>query len=114
MGFEVVRISGICSGRTWSHSNRCVIFPHQGRRMIETMQRAKTLVTTGTALPQIPVRHDIPQEAVFRIGCDLLEACLTAILALGPARASIQAKSTPTKKRTRSRRSRCNIHRLRL
>jgi hypothetical protein len=70
--------------------------------MIETMQRAKTLVTTGTAPPQIPVRHDIPQEAVFRIGCDLLEAPLTAILVLGPARASIKTKSTRAKKPTRT------------
>src|SRR5689334_9121752 len=91
-----------------------MIFPHQGRRMIETMQCAKTLTTTDTAPPKIPVRHDIPQETVFRISCDLLEARLTAILALGPTRASIQTKSTPAKKRIRSRGSRCNIHRFRL
>jgi hypothetical protein len=94
--------------------DRRMIVSQQGRRMVKTTQHPKTLVTIDAAPPQIPVRHDIPQEAVFWISYDLFEALLAAILARGPVRTSIQTKRRFAKKRTRSRGSRRNIHRFRL
>src|SRR5262245_11017367 len=92
--------------------DRRMSVPQQGRRMIKTTQHPKTLVTIDAAPPQIPVRHDIPQEAVLGISYDLFETLLPAILALRPMCTSIQMKRTPAKKRARRCSSRCNIHRF--
>lgn len=65
--------------------DRRMIVPQKGRRIVKTTQHPKTLVTTDAAPLQILVRHDIPEEAVFRIIYDLFEALMAAILARGPA-----------------------------
>jgi hypothetical protein len=44
-------------------------------------------------LPFIPLRDDIPDEAMLGINLDLLQAFLPAVLAFGPARAFDETKS---------------------
>jgi hypothetical protein len=58
--------------------------------MIDVSQRRDRLLAEHAFLSFIPLRHDIPHQAVFRIGLDLFEAFLAAGLPLGPARASVE------------------------
>jgi hypothetical protein len=49
------------------------------------------LLAIGTGLALLPIVDHVPDHATFRVGFDLREALLSAILALGPARALIEA-----------------------
>ena len=57
----------------------------QGGRMIDVVKLADRFTAKNTTLPFIPLRNDIPYQAVCRVSLDLLQAFLTAILPLGPA-----------------------------
>src|SRR5579862_1685559 len=54
------------------------------------MQRFEGLVAECAFLALIPLRNDVPDQAILWIRLDLLEAILTAVRALRPARASAQ------------------------
>src|SRR5947208_5164476 len=54
------------------------------------MKRTKRLVAERAALPFIPLRNHIPNQAALSIGLDFLQAVLPASLALGPAGAFFQ------------------------
>jgi hypothetical protein len=48
------------------------------------------LLAIGTGLALVPIVDHVPDHATFRVGFNLREACLSAILALRPTRALIQ------------------------
>jgi hypothetical protein len=48
------------------------------------------LLAIGTGLALVPIVDHVPDHATFRVGFNLREACLSAILALRPMRALIQ------------------------
>lgn len=57
------------------------------------------LVAKGAALSFIPMGHDVPDEIVIRVGPDLIEALLTAVATLRPARALLYTElQTPAKR----------------
>jgi hypothetical protein len=64
----------------------------QGGRVVEMMKRANWLVAESATLLFVPVRNDIPDEAVGGTDLDLAETLLPAVLALGPAGTFFQAK----------------------
>ena len=68
---------------------RLVLGSQKGGSMIEATQRSKWLMAINTLLSFIPMGNNIPQEAVLRVGLELLQALLTAIMPFWPARASI-------------------------
>ena len=53
--------------------------------MVEMMQRSDGLAAEYAIACFVPAGDDVPHQAILRIGLDLLQALLTAILALGPA-----------------------------
>lgn len=73
--------------------NRFVVWSEQGWCMIQVVEFFKRLATNRTGFSFIPVRNDIPHEAVLRIWFDLLQTLLAAILAPRPTRALLQAQS---------------------
>src|SRR6266478_6131528 len=91
--------------------HRDAVRSHEGRGMIEMMEPPKALLAIHTLLSLIPIGHNVPDQAVLRIGLNLLQTLLTAILALRPARALIQAKSRFTDEGPCGRFRRCHIHR---
>jgi len=52
--------------------------------VIDVMKRADRLAAERATLPFIPLRDDIPHQAVCGIDLDLLQAFLAAVLALRP------------------------------
>ena len=60
--------------------------------MIEVMKRADRPVAERAALSLVPLRNDIPDEAVCGTDLDLLQAFLATVLAFGPARTFFEAK----------------------
>src|SRR5579863_676280 len=56
------------------------------------MQRAERLAAERTALPFVPFRNDIPDEAALGVGLNLLQALLTTVLAFRPARTLIEVQ----------------------
>ena len=56
--------------------------------MIEMMEPSKALVAIHTLLSFIPIGHNVPDQAVLRIGLNLPQTLLTAITG-APASASI-------------------------
>jgi hypothetical protein len=78
--------------------------------MIEMMEPSKRLVAKDTLLPLVPVRNNIPNQAVLRIGLNLLQTLLAAITALRPTRALIQAKDWFTNEGPGGGFPRCHIH----
>jgi len=56
------------------------------------VQRPDRLVAEGAVLSLIPLRHDIPNQTVLRVGFHLLEAILATILPLGPSGTIFQPK----------------------
>src|SRR5208282_224496 len=67
-----------------------VIGSQQGWWMIEMLDALERFVAIDAVLAFAPVRHDIPDQAILGIGFDLLQALLAAVLALGPAGATVQ------------------------
>jgi len=65
--------------------DRNVIWPQQCGHMIDVMKRADLFVAKHATLPFIPLRNDIPDEAVLGINLDLLQAFLAAVLTFRPA-----------------------------
>lgn len=55
-------------------------------------QRPDRFVAEHAAFSFIPLRHDIPNQALLRIDFNLLQAVLAAVLTLRPAGAFLQAK----------------------
>jgi hypothetical protein len=55
------------------------------RSMIEMTERADRFLAVGALLVFVPLGHDVPDKTVRWLDFDLLQAFLTAILALGPA-----------------------------
>src|SRR5215475_8619229 len=53
--------------------------------MVEMVQRPNRLVAEYALFPFVPLGDDVPHQAILRIGLDLLQTLLTAVLALGPA-----------------------------
>lgn len=72
--------------------DRLVIRRKQGWSVIEVMERTNLFVTKHATLPFIPLRDNIPHQAVLGINFNLLQALLAAILALGPAGTFLEAK----------------------
>lgn len=67
----------------WAQQSWCVV---------DVMERTDRLPTEGAALPFIPLRDDIPDQAVGGISLDLLQAFLAAVLTLGPAGTVFETK----------------------
>ena len=69
--------------------DRFVIRSHQGwgmvKMIIETKKWSKALATIHAALPFIPLGNNVPQQAVLRIGFDLFQTLLSAVLTFRPA-----------------------------
>lgn len=61
------------------------IGPDQSGRVIEMAERRDWLLAEYALLAFVPVGHNVPHEAVFRIDFDLIDAFLAAVLAFGPA-----------------------------
>lgn len=59
--------------------------------MIHVMDRADRLAAKNAVLSFIPFGDDVPDQAGLRVTLDLLQALLTTILALWPARTLIEA-----------------------
>ena len=78
-------------GRELVPPDRLPIRSHQGRG-IHMTESSETHVAKSTALSFIPIGHDVPDQAVVGIGLDLVEALLTAVSALRPARALPQTR----------------------
>ena len=61
-----------------------VVRTEQRRGVIEMVEFAESLATVDALPALIPVRNDIPNEAVLGVHFYLLKAFLTATLTLGP------------------------------
>jgi hypothetical protein len=61
-----------------------VVWAEQRRGVIEMVEFAESLATVHALPALIPVRNDIPNEAVLGVHFNLLQAFLTATLTLGP------------------------------
>src|SRR5579862_1103488 len=68
------------------------IGPEQSGGVIHVMKLDR-LAAEDAIFPFVPLRDDIPDQAILRIDLNLLEAILTAALALGPARAFDETES---------------------
>src|SRR5579862_1261174 len=68
------------------------ICAEQPWRVIQVMKLTESLVTNRAILSLIPLGDNIPDQTVFGIYFDLLQAILTAIFSLGPARALFQTQ----------------------
>jgi len=79
--------------------NRRVVRAEQRGGVIEVLEFAESFFTVDALLALIPLRDDIPDETVFGIHFELLQAFLTAVLALRPARALLQAQGRLREKR---------------
>ncbi len=79
--------------------SRGVIRSHQGWWMIEVLDALERFVTIDAVLAFVPVGHDIPEQAILGIGLDLLQALLAAVLAFGPAGATVQTEGGLADKR---------------
>src|SRR5665811_1476949 len=64
----------------------------QCRRVIQVTKLADLLVAERAALPFVPLRDDVPDQAVGGTDLNLAQAFLAAILALGPTRTFFQAQ----------------------
>ena len=61
---------------------------------------AERLVAEGAVFSLIPLGNDIPDQAIFRVYFDLLQAFLAAIFTLGPTRALLQMQGGVGEKST--------------
>ena len=91
---------------------RGVIRPHQSGWMIKVQESLEGLVAINAALPFVPLRRDIPQQAIIRICFDLLQALLPAVLAFGPSRATVQTQRGRAEKRGQGCFPRSDINRF--
>src|SRR5579864_6182455 len=74
------------------------------------MQRANGLVAKYATLPIVPLRDNIPDQTVCGIGINLLQAVLTAVLALGPAGAGTESECRLTQESAFGGLFRIDIH----
>ena len=68
--------------------DRLVIRSHQGWRMIKMIikmkEGSKALATIHASPSFVPIGNYVPQQAILRVGFDLLQALLTAVLTSRP------------------------------
>jgi len=86
----------------------------QGGSVIRALERAKALVAIRALLAFVPAGNDVPEEAALRVRLDLREALLSAMVALGPAGAAVQAEFDLADKSCSGSFPRRNIHGCRL
>ena len=89
-------------------TDRLPIRSHQGRG-IHMTESSETHVAKSTALSFIPIGHNVPDQAVVGIGLDLVEALLTAVASLRPARAVPQTRLRLSEQRGDGGLSCCDI-----
>ena len=77
----------------FSPLNRLVVWSEQPWGVIQVVKSAESLMTNHALLSFIPLRNNIPDQAVLRVCFDLLQAFLATVLPLGPPRALRQAQS---------------------
>jgi hypothetical protein len=78
----------------FSPLNRLVVWAEQPWRVIQVVKFAESFVTNRALLSFIPLRNNIPDQAVLRICFDLLQAFLATVLPKAPTAASPAATST--------------------
>ena len=64
---------------------RDAIRSDQGGGMIKVLEPLERLLAKNAVLPFVPLRDDIPEQAILGICFHLLQALLAAVLALGPS-----------------------------
>src|SRR5438477_9572416 len=69
-----------------------VVRSQERRDMIKMMKPSKALVAKNALSSFIPIRHNVPDQAVLRIALNLPQTLLTAIAALRPARTLFQVE----------------------
>lgn len=77
----------------FSPLNRLVVWTKQPWSVIQVVKLSESLPTNHALLSFIPLRNNIPNQAVLRIHLDLLQAFLATVLPLWPPRALLQAQS---------------------
>src|SRR5450755_1417354 len=79
-----------------------LVWTEQRRGVIEMLELAESLVTVAALFAFVPLRNDIPDEAVLGVHFDLLQAFLTATLTLGPTQALLETQCGLGEKRANS------------
>jgi len=83
-------------------------------RMVEMLKRRNGLVAKDALLSFVPFHNDVPDEAILRVGLDLLETILATVLPLGPAGALVEPQGRFVKEGTDSSFSGGHVHGFRL
>jgi hypothetical protein len=90
------------------------ILSEQGRWVIPLMQRREGFATENALLSLVPLCNDVPNQTILRVDLNLVQTILTAVLALGPAGASLQPERGLVKECAEPSFTRGHINRFRL